>query len=429
MPIRNGNYETRSSDDVFETLVSSLLDEYEDANPRNRASLVNAILVATATTVAQNQEQSLQEVYRAAYIVDASDEELTKKAQNLGVIRKDSVRATGVVTFGRDTDASSDYVIPEGTRVETLERDPIQFETTEQVTLAQGTRNVDANIRAVTGGSEGNVGTGAISVLTSPPTGVESVTNNDPIGDPTITDTNGDPLVEGRDRETDSELRTRVLETDATDIGPSADGIDLALNSVTGVTSKYVQTNQTDTVVNGIDPYHTEVVVLGGDTLEIAQALTDVMSVTSLYRLQGGVNGTKESTTIYIQLLDENVTIPITRPPKLTFDLTVDVVHDGSYEGDVAVKDEIVEYVGGTRADDSTTTGIGIGVNVLLNEIENRVEDVQGVDYADVTLIDTDGDTNDDSSTDSDGVPILSVAASEVPRVDADDITLNTTAR
>jgi hypothetical protein len=61
--------------------------------------------------------------------------------------------------------------------------------------------------------------------------------------------------------------------------------------------------------------------------------------------------------------------------------------------------------------------------------MENVAEDVQGVDYADVTLVDTNDDGTDDSTTDSDGVPILQVDDSEVARLDADDVTINATAR
>jgi uncharacterized phage protein gp47/JayE len=429
MPIRNGDYEPRDEDVIFSTASSSLLSLNSDANPGNESTLIYALLFSLSETLAENQELSLREVYRSAYVVDATGIELTKKARNLGVIRRPAQTATGVVTFSRDTNATTDYTIPSGTLVETLESDPVTFETEESVTLSSGTKSVDATVRAVEGGSDGNVGSGAITVMPSPPTGVEDVTNSDPTGDPTVDDTSGDPLEVGRNRETDFELRTRILDTDATDIGPTADGTELAVSQVDDVLSVHVETNQEDTAVNGIDAYHTEVTVLGGELIEIAQTLYDVMSITTLFRLQGGVNGTKESTSIYSDIVDQNITIPITRPVEVTADITIDVVHDGTYAGDVDVKDTIIEYTGGIRADDSSTTGLGLGENVLINEVENRVEDVQGVDFADLTLIDTNGDTNDDRTTDSDGVPVLSIGDSEVTRFDADAITVNTTAR
>jgi hypothetical protein len=287
---------------------------------------------------------------------------------------------------------------------------------------------VDATVQAVNGGSDGNVGSNAIQAIPSPPTGIGSVNNSEPTGDPSITDTNGDPLVEGRDRETDGELRSRVLKTDAVGEGPSADGIRLALQQTEGVISSDVNINPNGSETpDGLNPYHTEVVVYGGDILDISDTLIETMSVTTLLRLQGGVHGTKESVTRTIQLLDQNEDIPISRPPIDQLSFEIDVVHDSSYAGTVPAKDAVVNYIGGTFADDSTTTGIKIGVNVRLNEVENVIEDTQGVEYADVTLVDGNGDGNDDQTTDNNGVPIYEVSDSSLVRVDADDITLSET--
>jgi uncharacterized phage protein gp47/JayE len=542
MPIRNGDYVQRTDEEVFETIVSELLNQEPDANPRAQSTLTYALIWSLAATIAQNQEQSLQDVYESAYVVDATQEELTKKARNLGVIRQDATKATGVVTFTRSSPATQDYTIPSGTTVETLAETPVQFETTNPVviggpeelvdantysttnttytaktthtvdvtyrssidvqadiknsnssyttslevvdttnsaTITTGTTTntsyettgpatydvssltgditvefrvktsdssgtaslanaeadlpgqtgVDATIVAVDGGSSGNVGPNAIQAMPSKPTGVEEVTNDEPTGDPSLKDTAGDPLREGRNRESDQALRNRVLNTDAVREGPSASGLELALSETKGVISLHVNSNQTGSTVDGLDPYHSEVVVYGGDVYDVGSTLRETMSATTLLRLQGGVNGTKETTTQHVDLLDQDITIPITRPTLKSFSITIDVVHTSAYNGDIAVKDAIVRYVGGTYADDSTTTALGVGENVLVNEMENHVEDVQGVDYADITLVDVDGDGTDDTTTDSDGVPVLSVSNSEVSRVDADDITVNTTAR
>jgi len=429
MPIGANGYEQFTEDESFKNFATALLAEEPDANPQSEATLVNANGRALARVIANEIEPSLQEVYRSAYVEDATGAELTKKCRNLGVYRRESVRATGVVTFSRSDPASSDITIPAGTAVETLEQNPVQFETTSVVTLSSGSSSVDATVRAVDGGSDGNVGPNAIQVMPSPPAGIDTVTNQQATGDPTLTDTSGDPLVPGRDREDDQSLRDRVLDTDASDEGPSGNGIELALARVEDVISTHINANPESTASNGLDPYHSEIVVYGGDAYTVAETLYETMSVTNILRLQGGVNGTKETATVYSNILEQDITVPITRPAQLTFDCTIDVVHTSDYDGDDAVQDAIVNYVGGTYVDDSSAVGTLLGENVLINEIENRVEDVQGVDYADVTLIDTNNDGTDDTTTDSDGVPILSVSSSEVARVDADNITVNTTAR
>jgi uncharacterized phage protein gp47/JayE len=429
MPIGENGYEQFTEDESFENFATALLAEEPDANPQSEATLVNANGRALARVIADEIEPSLQATYRSAYVEDATGNELTKKCRNLGVYRKEAIRATGVVTFSRSDPASSDITIPAGTAVETLEQDPVQFETTSVVTLSSGTSSVDATVRAVNGGSDGNVGPNAIQVMPSPPAGIDTVTNQQATGDPTLTDTSGDPLVPGRDRESDQSLRDRVLDTDASDEGPSGNGIELALARVEDVISTHINANPQSTSNNSLDPYHSEVVVYGGDTYTVVETLYETMSVTNILRLQGGVNGTKETANVYSNILEQEITVPITRPAQLTFDCTIDVVHTSDYDGDDAVQNAIVNYVGGTYVDDSSAVGTLLGENVLVNEIENRVEDVQGVDYANVTLIDTNNDGTDDTTTDSDGVPILSVSNSEVARVDADNITVNTTAR
>jgi len=427
MPIRNGEYQQRSSDDIFQSLADELLIANPDSNPRAESTYTYGLLLAAARTLAFNQEQSLDRVYNSAYIQDASGDNLTKRARELGFIRQEAVKATGVVTFSRENSATTDYVIPSGTVVETLDTNPIQFETTESVTLAEGTTSVDATIEAIEAGADGNVGANNISSMPSPPTGIGSVNNPNATGDSSLTDTNGNPLVTGRDQESDSRLRDRVLDTDATEEGPSPDGIRLALQQTDGVVSADVNVNPTGSSQDGLDPYSTEAVVFGGDTIDIAQTLSEAMSVTTLLRLQGGVNGTKEEQTLTIDLLDQEITVPFTRPIVQNLSMEIDVIHDETYEGTVGAKDAVVEYVGGTFADDSVTNGRLIGEDILLNIIENRVEDVQGVQFADVTLVDDNGDGSDDSTTNSDGIPIYEVSGSQLARVDADNITLTET--
>ena len=427
MPITNGEYQPRSADDIFQSLADELLLLEPSANPRSESALTYALLLANARNSAFNFEQDLQATYNSAYIEDATNENLTKKARNLGFIRKEATKATGVVEFSRQNDATADYVIPSGTVVETEDVDPIQFETTESTIIETGTKTAKANIVAVEAGVDGNVGADSIVSMPSPPTGVGSVTNPNPTGDTTVTDTNGDPLKTGRKRETDEQLRDRVFDTGATSEGPDPEGIRLGLQQTDGVVSVDINTNQKGTTVDGLDPYKTEVVVFGGNVVDIAETLTDVMSTTTLLRLQGGVNGSKESTTVPIDLLDDTVTVEITRPIINQLELTIDVVHDSTYGGTSVVKDAVVDYIGGAFSDGSVTNGQLIGEDVLVNIIENNVEDVGGVEYADVTLLDADGDGVDDTTTDSNGVPIYEVSSSSLARVDASDITLNET--
>jgi hypothetical protein len=426
--LTSSGYEPDDSDELFTSLGEALLNENADANPFAESTYTWALLTAIANTRAE-REQLLSELYDAAYVATASDEQLTEKCRNLGVYRREPQRATGVVRFSRSDPATTDYVIPTGTIVETLETDAVQFATTESAVIAETETSVDVTVEAVDGGADGNVGANAIGAMPSSPSGVESVTNPDPTGDPSLTDTNGQPLRVGRDRESDEDLRARTLDTDAVSEGPSVNGVEKALNNIDDLVSVTVESNQTNSTVDGLAPYETEVIAYGGDVQSIAETLRDTMSVTTLLRLVGGVNGSQVTTDVYVSLLDQLVTVPLTRPTETTVTVEVDLVVDGTYVGDDSVTDAIVTYVGGSNTNGATETGLGIGVDIRVNEIENRIEGVQGVLYGDVTLADTNNDGTDDTTTDSDGIPIVPISDTNVPRVDAADVTVTTTVK
>lgn len=542
------------------------IQRYRNDNPRSAEEIANAIeselkiinssaattegtqnyafILSMATTLAERQEVSLNELYDAAYITDATDEELTKRARGIGVIRQDATAATGVVEFSRGSPASTNRTAPSGTQVSTGGDDAADFETTElaiiegpstevdsteytttsesyvtktsftidvtyrdnidvsaniktgnagytttldvvnatdSVTIASfsttntsyttkgptsydvsslsgektiefqlkisdstatvgyldestvdkgGETGAKANVKCLDTGPIGNVGANTIETLLDSPSGIEDVTNPSPTGDPTFTLTdNSTPLLNGSAEEEDQELRQRALDSTAIGGAGTVHALELALENLIEVNSADVFSNRTDNTVDGVDPWHTEVRIYGGNINDIAQLLYEALPLGTLKTLQGGANGTKETTTLSASDLLGDITIPITRPTETTLEIEIDVVHDASYAGTAAAKDAIVRYVGGTTTDSSTLTGLGQGENVLVNEIENTVEDEPGVDYADVTLLDSDGDGNDDTTTDTDGVPIYSVGDSEVPIANASDITVSETQR
>jgi len=423
---RNDN--PRTADEVADSIEAEL-QQIDDSLPVVRGTQNYALVQSFARTLAAQQEQSLADLYDAGFVTDASGEELTKNARELGVQRQSAVAATGVVTFQRDSAASRDYTIPAGSRVATGGTDGVTFETTESATITSGSSAVDANVRATEDGPVGNVGAGTITVLVDKPTGVDSVTNANPTGDPAYTLTDGQTVqTTGQAREDDPSLRERALESTAIGGAGTAPAVELALENVEEVISADVKTNRSDSTVDGISPWHTEVRVYGGETALIADRLFEVLPLATLVTLEGGVNGTSESVSRETDLYG-SLTIPITRPTQTDLTVDIDVVHDASYDGTDAVKDAIVGYVGGTTTDARTVTGLGQDENVLVNEIENVAEDVTGVEYADVTLLDADGDGTDDTTNDADGVPVYQVGASEVAIVDATAITVNETPR
>ena len=101
---------------------------------------------------------------------DMPSDLLTQAASDLGVDRKPSIQATGSVAFS----GPSGQLIEVGTQVRT--DDGVYFETLADVTLDANGEAI-ANVIAIEGGTDGNVGVGEIDTLAGDLVGIVEVTN------------------------------------------------------------------------------------------------------------------------------------------------------------------------------------------------------------------------------------------------------------
>lgn len=416
-------YNKRDADEIRQT-GEDVVEDALDNPATTKFDVVGAILSAYAATIAENQEPTLEEIADAAFLTTASGTALDRKALEYGIERRPATPATGRVEFSRSTDALEDFVVPAGTSVQTRDGS-IEFETTEQVTLAQGTQSVQATVEATTGGSQTNLPANKLVVMPSPPTGIESVTNPVATGDEDKTDANGNRLRSGQDRETDEQLRDRVLSSSS--IGGSATfgSIQTAMLDLDGTETVTVFSNPTSAVdENGLPAYSNEVIVSGGTKSEIARALRDTVSITELFRLQGGVIANGVSESVYVPALDQQVEINFSRPVNVDLEISV-TVETTEFAGPDAVADRIVDYIGGTRTDGSVISGVGAGEDVLIDRLENKIVSEQtGVVGIGSLTVDATGDGTDDRTTDANGVEIISIGAAEQAIIDADKITV-----
>jgi uncharacterized phage protein gp47/JayE len=117
MPITDDGFEKYTEEQIYRRLEADLNERLgAKAEP---GSLVKEQLRTEAETLAELQEESLQNVYEAAYLEDATGEELDKVVDTIGLSRKEAVKSTGTVTFTRDGIPTSDRIIPNGTEVQT----------------------------------------------------------------------------------------------------------------------------------------------------------------------------------------------------------------------------------------------------------------------------------------------------------------------
>jgi uncharacterized phage protein gp47/JayE len=330
--------------------------------------------------------QLAEDCYYAGYIDFATGSSLDYVAALIGFTRKQATKATGTVTFSRSTAATSDILIPAGTRVATPD-ESVVFKTSEAVTLLTGNTSVDASIEAEEAGSAGNVAANTITKIVDPVSGIESVTNSNP--------TSG-----GSDTESDETFRWRV-KTTISGLGKATlDAIKTAVLAVDGVTTAKIEENDTindNTPGGGLPPKSFRVTIMGGTNNDVAQAIFD--SKPAGIRPYGDTSG-----TAYDQDGNE-YTVYFARPTTVNIYADVDITSDGTAISEQDVKDAVKAYI----------NNLEIGEDVIYNKVVAAVMDIQGVVDATVKI---------DTASPPTGTSNIAIADTEIAQTDDAKITV-----
>ena len=126
----------------------------------------------------------------------ASGETLDLHAAARGLARAEAVKAEGSLLFSIDTARTDAVSVPLGTVC--VNAAGLEFETTEAGTIAPGALSCEVKARARNAGSAGNVPAGSVCFFSLAPVGVARCTNPH-------------AFTGGADKESDAELRERVL--------------------------------------------------------------------------------------------------------------------------------------------------------------------------------------------------------------------------
>lgn len=137
-------------------------------------------------------------IYRQAFPQTAQEESLDLHGQRRGLARLEARKATGILRFSISSPLTVPLTIVAGTVC--LNGEGTAFETTESTVILAGETYADAEAQAVKPGPQGNAVAKSITVMQTPPDGVEQVTN--PQG-----------FSGGRNQETDEAYRSRILES------------------------------------------------------------------------------------------------------------------------------------------------------------------------------------------------------------------------
>ena len=303
----------------------------------------------------------LEEAYNAGYLDFASGSSLDNLTALIGFVRIAAIKSTGEVTFT----GTNGTVVPAGTSIQTSGSDPEIFTTDVAGTVAAGTLTVATT--ASVAGVDGNVSGATITVLTSPISGISAVTNTNP--------TTG-----GADTETDVSYRNRIKISLSAGGSATLDAIRAGVLQVVGVVSASIIENDTTGVVGGLPAKSFEVTVLGGADNGIAQGIFDEKpaGIESF----GAESGTAQDSA------GNNYTIDFQRAAEILIYVSATITSDSTYpaDGDEQVETAIITYIGGTDADAVVHLGLGIGDDVIFNEVISAILSIQGVTDASVTI-------------------------------------------
>lgn len=137
-------------------------------------------------------------VLRQAFVQSASGAYLDRHAAMRDMTRKTAAKARGEITFYAAQIGETDIEISAGTICSAAGSEYIQFVTTEAGTLTAGSESVTLPAEALENGSAYNAKAGTVTVLVTPPGGINRVEN-------------AYNFIGGWDDESDTALRKRLL--------------------------------------------------------------------------------------------------------------------------------------------------------------------------------------------------------------------------
>ncbi len=183
----------------YEEILSRMVNKYEELSGgavNEESDIMLRLRVLSGELY--NSYVAGEFIKRQMFVTTATGEYLDKHALSRGLYRKEAEKASGEVTFSVEVASLTDIVIDKGTVVSTSGEDAASYVTDSAVTLYAGDRSISAPVTAVEGGARYNVIANSVTVLVTPPSGITSVTN-------------AKAIKGGTDKETDDELRQRVL--------------------------------------------------------------------------------------------------------------------------------------------------------------------------------------------------------------------------
>ncbi|MFE3976699.1 MULTISPECIES: baseplate J/gp47 family protein [unclassified Peribacillus] len=314
----------------------------------------NGIISGLLSWILAKVWELAEKVYHSGHPSEAVDKNLDYLTSYFLTSRNPELYAEGTVDFT----GTPNYTVVGGTRFET--ETGVDYALKEDALLNSSGIGT-GSVVSLTAGLIGNTLPGTITVQSEPSSNIETVINSEAI-------------TGGREKETDIELRKRLLETNGIKGYATPNSIVSAVQNVLGVRAANIHNNNTNVTVNGTPPNSYQVYVLGGNGQEIAEAIFDK-----------GPAGIEPYGTSSFQVLDmSGVSHKVSYTPANTVNVfaSVNLTTDNTFQSSniTEVKDTIVRFIGGTVGDGSIYTGLNIdklGTIALFSALANDEEGKQ----------------------------------------------------
>jgi len=325
----------------------------EPESPDGQKLAIDAELLA-------NLDEAVIHAYHSVDPNSAVGQQLDRIAQFAAITRQAATPSTAIVTFQGVEGAQ----IPVGTQVRNAATDTL-WATEEPVTIEGGSATV--GVSCETPGPE-PASVGALSVLASPISGVQSVTNEQAAS-------------LGRSRESDVLFRVRRNRSVA---GPSNNQVEsmyAGLANLDGVNRVRIYENDENVVDgNGLSPHSIAIFVDGGDVDELGQAI-------AVRKNPGcGLNASSDiPNKVQLGLTTPRgspLTVTFFRPESVTGYVRVELVGSFPAGTEGEIRAAIVDYANAALFDAEgvgfNRTGFGIGDRVAAGALYTPVNRVIG---------------------------------------------------
>jgi uncharacterized phage protein gp47/JayE len=134
MTLVDGRFDPDDKEQILDEMIAAAEDAFGESLDPDQASVIRTFYDPIAGYLAQ-QQQDLRDVLDATRLEYAEGESLDLLGALIGITRNEAESATTRAEFSRNTPTTTDYLIPQETRVQTDEAEPVTFTTDQSAFL------------------------------------------------------------------------------------------------------------------------------------------------------------------------------------------------------------------------------------------------------------------------------------------------------